>query len=114
MAGYSAPVPVFLMESDMKKLTGRLKFVEQLRPFVADEDAYGRVYADLHDLMVASEWLLAEIDQKRDEPLTAEKIEDFLIDLDVRYIQHVTFHLTSLRKDLDMILAKLDQRSGSE
>ena len=93
----------------MKKITDRLKIVEQLRPFVANDDSYGRVYADLHDLIEASEWLLGEMDKKRDELLTAEQIEVFLIDLDVHYVQHVAFHLKSLRKDLDVMLAKLDK-----
>ena len=84
----------------------------QLKPFVKDEHAYARMCTDLHDLVAASEWLLSEMDKRVATPLTVDNVEDFLIDLDVRYIQHVTYHLKSLRKDVNVTLSSIAQAEG--
>jgi hypothetical protein len=68
---------------------------------------YGRMHADLHDLIEAGEWLVAELDKLKDEPLNADQVETFLINLDVHYVQHVTWHLKSLRGDIASVLAKI-------
>jgi hypothetical protein len=38
------------MENEFNTLPAQLLLLEQLRPFVIDEDAYGRIYPDLHDI----------------------------------------------------------------
>jgi len=88
----------------MTDIMSRLKFVEQFRPYVVDEDALARMRVDLHDLIEASEWLLDEIKQRDSGLMTPDELETFLINLDVHYVRHVFFHLRSLRKDINASL----------
>jgi hypothetical protein len=92
----------------MSGISDKLKFLEQIKPFVADDEMYGRWHANLHDLVESGEWLLAELDQRHAQPLTRETIEDFLVGLDVRYIEHVMHHIRLLRKDIKTMLARFD------
>ena len=86
-----------------------MKIIQQLRPYVPDDDTYGRMSADLNDLVEASEWLLTTINKNYNE-LTWQSIEDFLIDLEVKYIKHVEFHSKSLRKDLNVVLENIAKK----
>ena len=70
-----------------------------------DADAYGRLYADLHDLLQASEWFVSIAKQNEGKVLSTSDLEDLLIKIDVTFVQHVTFHLNSLRRDLKRTLA---------
>lgn len=77
-----------------------LALLEQLRPFVGDEAVYGRLYGDLHDLLEASAWLLKTFADYEGRSLSPSELEDLLVDIDVKFVEHVSFHLKSLRKDL--------------
>jgi hypothetical protein len=92
----------------MTDTRNRLKFLEQLKPVLADSATYGRMYADLHDLLQAGQWLTAELDRLQGRSLTSDEIETFLIDLDIAYIQHASFHLKSLHADVNATLAGLE------
>ena len=92
----------------MSVMKERMKIIEPLRPIIADDEMYGRIYSDLHDLIEASEWLLTHFRQAPDKLSTVESFEEFLIDLDVYFIQHVTYHLSSLRPDVEALLGKLE------
>ena len=104
----------FQMDDDMSRISKRLHIVEQLKAFIADDERYGRMHADLHDLIEASEWLLQAMNKVRDYPLTADSAEDFLIDLDINYVQHATFHLNSLRADIASVLGQISETDGEE
>ena len=73
---------------------------------------YGRMYADLHDLIEVGEWLSAELKRRGDEPLTADQAESFLVELDVHLVEHATWHLNSLRKDIASALANIASKDG--
>jgi hypothetical protein len=92
------------MDDDMEKLPGMLSLLEQLKPYITDAQAYGRFYANLYDLSEACEWFLSVMKQNEGKLLTPDELENLLIDIDVRFIQHVTFHLDSLRTDLERTL----------
>ena len=81
-----------------------LALLKQLRPFVVDDAAYGRLYADLHDLLEASAWLLKTFADYEGRSLSSSELEDLLVDIDVKFVDHVSFHLKSLRKDLKATL----------
>jgi hypothetical protein len=96
----------------MTETRDRIKVVEQLRPFFSNEAGYGRMHANLHDLVEASEWFLATMDRTRAETLTAEQVEDFLIELEVHFVDHAMFHLRSLKKDIAAVLATFPDDAG--
>lgn len=81
-------------------------FLKQLEPYASDANQFGRLSADFHDLSKACEWFLLAIKANDSKLLTTSEIEDLLVDIDVKFIQHVTFHLDTLRKDLTEILKK--------
>jgi len=84
--------------------TRKLAFLAQIRPFAVDEVSYGRIYADLVDLLEASEWFVKAIDGLESRDLTQSELEDFLIEVDVKFVDHAFFHLSSLRNDLKAAL----------
>jgi hypothetical protein len=61
--------------------------------------------------MEAGEWLSTEIAKMNEGDISRGEIEDFLVDLDVNYIQHVTFHLKTLKTD---VKSALDYIGNSE
>jgi hypothetical protein len=91
---------------------GRLAVVDQLRPFLADDAMHGRMYADLHDLIEVGEWLSTELSRRGDEPFTADQAETFLVELHVHLVEHATWHLNSLRKDIASALANIASKDG--
>ena len=92
------------MQNPLKTIESLMK---QLRPFTKGDQAYGRLYADFHDLIDACEWLLTELRSKEAKVLSTSEIEEFLIDVDVKFIKHVSFHLKSLRKDINATLTNI-------
>ena len=84
--------------------TRKLAFLAQLRPFAVDEAAYGRIYADFVDLLEASEWFVKTMDELEGRKLTLPELEDLLVEVDVKFVDHAFFHLTSLRHDLKAAL----------
>jgi hypothetical protein len=87
-----------------------LNILEQLRPFVVDESAYGRLHADLHDLLEASAWLLKTFSENDGRPLSVSELETLLINIDVHFVDHVLFHLKTLRKDVKATLKNFPKR----
>jgi hypothetical protein len=84
--------------------TDKLAFLEQLRPFAASGEAYGRMHADLQDLLEASEWLVGTISALGDRKLSVSELEDLLVEIDVNFVEHASYHLASLRGDLKAAL----------
>ncbi|NRF69155.1 hypothetical protein HLB44_19350 [Aquincola sp. S2] len=89
-----------------------LAFIEQLRPFAKDEASYGRVYADLRDLLEASSWLLATAAGCEGRSLQPDEIETLLIEIDVKFVQHVSFHIKSLSRELESMLKRFPDDAG--
>lgn len=77
-----------------------LVFVEQLREYAVDDAAYGRLCADFGDLLEACTWMLKTAADVEGRVLTRSELEDLLVDIDVNFVEHALYHLTSLRKDL--------------
>ena len=46
--------------------------------------------------------------------LTRSELEDLLINVDVHFIQHVSFHIESLRRDLNQTLKNFPEDESSE
>jgi len=93
----------------MKDIRERLAFLDKMMPFAKDAEAFGRFHADFHDLVEASQWFLAKIEENSERSLTPDEIETFLIDVEVRFIDHATWHFKSLRKEMHLMLAKLSE-----
>jgi hypothetical protein len=87
----------------------QLALIEQLKPYAPDETTYGRMYADLHDLLEASAWLLDTFARHQGESLSASQMEALLIDIDVKFAEHASYHLRTLRRDIEATLARFPQ-----
>lgn len=83
------------------------RLVQQLRPFMNGEEAYGRLRADFHDLMEICAWFLQLMNAAERKPLSRDDLETFLIELDVGLIDHASFHLKSMKKEIEGALGKL-------
>ena len=78
----------------------------QIEPYASSSESYGQICADFADLSDACYWFLAQIEAGRSRTLTQDELEDLLVDIDVKFIQHVSFHLKSLRVELNQMLKK--------
>jgi hypothetical protein len=79
--------------------------VSGLTPYVSNSDSLGRVSADLRDLVDASRWLLEALSDAESKVTSADELESFLIDLEVTYLDHVAFHIRSLKDEIGSALA---------
>jgi hypothetical protein len=82
-----------------------LPLLEQIKPYAPDEATFGRTSANLRDIVEECEWLLQVVSASEQKTLSEDELEALLIDIDVRFIMHVGWHLRSLRKDFPSILA---------
>jgi len=84
----------------LERTQQKIRVKEQLNPFTESDEEFGRLNADLHDLVECSEWLLAALETAGDKKMTDEEIETFLIDLDTRFAEHVMYHASSLHEGI--------------
>ena len=77
----------------------QLALIQQLRQYTPDETTYGRIYADLHDLLEASAWLLETFSRHQAKTLRASEIETLLVDIDVKFAVHVTMPMDTASTD---------------
>ena len=87
----------------------QIALIEQLKPYAPDEATYGRMYADLHDLLEASAWLLDTFSRHQGETLSESQIETLLVNIDVKFAEHAAYHLRTLRPDIEATLARFPQ-----
>jgi hypothetical protein len=78
--------------------------LDALDRHIPDEDTRGRLSTDLHDLVEASRWLLSTLEGVGSRTHTDDELEDLLMDLEVRYLDHATYHMKSLRRALTAVL----------
>lgn len=79
--------------------------LDALDGHIPDEDTRGRLSVDLQDLVESSRWLLNTLEGVKAHPRTDGELENFLIDLEVHYLDHATYHIKSLRRALTTVLA---------
>jgi hypothetical protein len=102
------------MDGEREMTAEKLAFLKQLRPFVASEEAYGRMHADLQDLLEASEWLIGTVGALRDRKLSVSELEDLLVEIDVNFVEHASYHLASLRGDIKSTLENFPDDDESQ
>jgi len=95
----------------MQDNTNRL--IAQIRPLLRDDESYGRLHADVHDLIEICTRFLRVTSAGPNRALTREELEGFLIDLDIE-IDHSQFHLNSLKAEIGSALVKLADDAGDE
>jgi hypothetical protein len=89
------------------------RLIDALGDHIAGEDRRGQLSVDLQDLVEASRWLLTKLGSIRSEPYTDDELEGVLVDLEVRFLDHASYHIKSLRKTLAAVLATFpDEPSG--
>ena len=88
--------------------------VDQLKPFIEDKGLRGRLYADLTDILEVCNWFVSAVRADSMKPLTRDELETLLVDFDVNMLQHLAYHLDSLRKDMPAVLDAVGQREDKE
>jgi hypothetical protein len=89
------------MQMDQETPVKRL--VRQVEAFVQDKRLCGRLYADLTDLLEACNWFVSTV-QGIDKELSRDELESLLIKIDVNVLQHLGYHLESLKQDMPVML----------
>ena len=84
--------------------TRKLAFLDQLRPFAVDKASFGRIYVDFVDLLEASEWFVTTISALENQHLTQRQLAELLTEVEVKFVDHALFHLSSLSNDLKAAL----------
>ncbi len=90
------------------------QLLKQLQPFTRDEDAYGKLHADLHDMIEICEWFLQTMDSVRQKQLSRDEIESLLIELEVNLVDRGGFHLKSLKKGIAEALRQISEKEDRE
>jgi hypothetical protein len=90
------------------------RLIEQFRPFARDDDAFGRLRADFHDMMEICAWFLRVMNSAERKPLSRDDIEALLIEIDVGLIDHASFHLKSMKTEIEAALGKLADADDEE
>lgn len=80
--------------------------LRQLKPYVDNEEAYGCLHADFADLIEVFQWLEGQLQALDARILSADELETFLIEIDVRFVDHAGFHIRSLKKEINRMLKK--------
>jgi hypothetical protein len=102
------------MEDDMANSASLSSLLEQIKPYVTDAATYGRLRVDFQDLAEACEWFLSIIKDNEGKVLKSSEIEDILVDIDIHFVQHVSFHLKSFRKNLNRTLNNFPEERSDE
>jgi hypothetical protein len=79
--------------------------VRALAAHIPDEDTRRRLSGDLRDLAEASHWLLSAVASVGARPHTDDELQDLLVDLETRYLDHAPHRISSLRRSLWTVLA---------
>ncbi|QNK69471.1 hypothetical protein [Variovorax sp. PAMC26660] len=77
---------------------------KELDKYSLDENLSGRIFVDLSDIFEACKWFVDTIESEKFESLSQDELETLLINIDVNLIQHISYHLESLRKDFPVVL----------
>ena len=75
--------------------------------------AYGRLYGDFHDLLEASAWLLKTFTESEGRSFSPAELEDLLVDINVKFVEHTAFHLRSLGKEIKAMLGNFPDEKSS-
>ena len=57
----------------------------------------GQLSTDLNDIIESGAWLQATIEAASSSQLSGDSVESLLIEMDVRFIDHVDHHLKSMK-----------------
>jgi hypothetical protein len=102
------------MDGEREVASQKLVFLDQLKGFAASEEAYGRLRADFQDLLEASEWFSQTVRALAGRTLSVSELEDLLVEIDVKFVEHASFHLETLRGDLKAALENFPNEDGPD
>ncbi len=93
------------MDDDFDERMKILSFVDELYQVTSDGDAINTIKIDLFDLLEAGEWLSQEISNRSNFGFKdQDDIENFIISLQINYLEHVEFHINSLKCEMKKAL----------
>ena len=81
--------------------------VDRLTPYISEEEVRSRLRVDLIDLADIARWFLETITKRVGGAISEDDVESLLIEIDVRFIDHATDHMRSLKKLLSGVLENL-------
>ena len=87
----------------------KLQGFDNVRLFVSEASTFDRMHTDLADLLEASGWLIDKMEEIRESCLDIEQIEDLLISIQIKYVEHTLYHLATFRADLDSTLTNISK-----
>lgn len=87
----------------------RLKpLLDQLGKHIADRALLGRVQVDLIDMLEACRWFDAEIGSLHQRGLNRDELESLLIDIEVKLLDHMSYHIKSMKSDMPKLLKAVE------
>ncbi|GAB2175294.1 hypothetical protein [Dongia sp. agr-C8] len=96
------------MKTKMPKLRGQ-PFIEQVKPYLADEETFGRFCADINDLIEACEWFLKHTNLEPGRVLSPSELQALLIDIETAFVEHAAYHINSLGSEIESALESLSE-----
>jgi hypothetical protein len=93
----------------MKDAGKRIKpLLDQLKKHTADHALLGRVQADLTDMLEICEWLESTVDSIGNGGVDRDRLESLLIDFEVKFLDHMAYHIKSMRGDMPALLKAVE------
>lgn len=100
---------------EMMNAGTRIKpLLDQLGKHIEDHALLGRVQADLTDILEVCEWFELVVDSSGQRGLDREEAESLLIDIEINLLDHLAYHLKSMKRDMPALLKMIERPDSRE
>jgi hypothetical protein len=82
--------------------------LDQLGKHTANRALLGRLEADLIDILEECEWFEATVNSLGQRGLDRDQLESLLIDIEVRLLDHMAYHIKSMKSDMPALLKMVE------
>ena len=88
--------------------------LDQLEKYTPDRALLGRVQADLTDILEVCEWFESTVNALVQRTLDRDQLESLLIDIEVNLLDHMAYHIKSVKRDMPALLKSVETPDTDE
>ena len=88
--------------------------LDQLAKHTPDRALLGRVQADLTDILEVCKWFEGTVNALVQRRLDRDQLESLLIDIEVNLLDHMAYHIRSVKRDMPALLKSVETPDSDE